>query len=83
VQVVAPLDLRIARVVEREGISVAAARRLVRDGDQARSDYLARYHNVRWLDPLLYHLVINTGQTSIEAAVSLIVHAAQAIGSGA
>lgn len=83
VQVVAPRELRAARVAEREGISVAAARRLVRDCDQARSDYLARYHNARWLDPLLYHLVINTGQTSMPAAVSLIVHAAQAIGSGA
>jgi cytidylate kinase len=83
VQVVAPLDLRIARVAEREGIKVAAARRRVRDCDQARSDYLARYHNAQWLDPLLYHLVINTGQTSVEAAVSLILHAAQAVGSGA
>lgn len=83
VQVVAPMELRIARVAERTGVSAAAARRLVRDSDQARSDYLARYHNARWLDPLLYHLVINTGPTSLETAVSLILHAAQAVGSGA
>ena len=47
-----------------------------------RSDYLARFHNARWLDPLLYHLIINTGPTPLDAAVSLIVHAAQAIGGG-
>lgn len=77
VQVVAPLGVRIARVAEREKISLPAARRLVRGSDLARSDYLARHHNVRWQDPLLYHLIINTGQTPIDAAVSLIVHAAQ------
>jgi cytidylate kinase len=83
IQVVAPQELRIKRLVEREGLSVAAARRRVRSNDQARSDYLARYHNTYWLDPLLYHLVINTGSTSVEVAVSLIVHAAQAIGGSA
>jgi len=79
VQVVAPFELRVARVAEREKLSPAAARRRVRSSDQARADYLARYHNVNWLDPLLYHLVINTGQTPLEVAVALIVNAAQAM----
>lgn len=80
VQVVAPLELRIARVAEREGLSTAIARRQTLSCDRARADYLARYHNARWLDPLLYHLVINTGATPVAVAVSLIVNAAQAIG---
>ena len=83
VQVVAPLELRITRVAEQEGLSLPAARRQVQNNDRARSDYLARFHNARWLDPLLYHLIINTGPTPLDAAVSLIVHAAQAIGGGA
>jgi len=83
VQVVAPQDQRVTQVVEREGVSPAVARRMVRGSDQGRSDYLARYYNARWLDPLLYHLVINTGLTSVQVAVSLVVHAAQAMGSGA
>jgi cytidylate kinase len=82
VQVVAPLELRIKRVAERDGLSGAVARRRVLSSDRARSDYLARYYNAHWLDPLLYHLVINTGCTPVEAAVSLIAHAAQAIGGG-
>ncbi len=81
VQVVAPLELRIKRFAEREGLSVAAARRQVVNNDRSRSDYLVRFHNEHWLDSLLYHLVINTGPTPVEAAVSLIVHAAQVIGS--
>lgn len=80
VQVVAPLELRIARVAEREKVTPPIARRLVRGSDLARSEYVARYHNVRWQDPLLYHLVVNTGQTPVDAAVSLIVHATQVMG---
>ncbi|PKO22515.1 MAG: hypothetical protein CVU38_08980 [Chloroflexi bacterium HGW-Chloroflexi-1] len=82
VKVVAPLESRVARVAERERLSAVVARRKVRASDAARNEYLARYHNINWLDPLHYHLVINTGQTSIEAAVSLIVHAAQVVGRG-
>ncbi len=83
VQIVAPFDQRIACVAERDGLSPAAARRKVRASDIARADYLARYHNLNWLDPLLYHLVINTGRASVEAAVSLIVQAAQIFGRAA
>jgi len=83
VQVVAPLELRIMRLAEREGLSSTAARRRVQSNDRARADYLARFHNAQWLDPLLYHMILNTGPTPLEAAVSLIVHAAQAIGGGA
>jgi Cytidylate kinase-like family len=77
VQVVAPYNLRIERVATRENLSRAAGRRRVRASDQARAEYLARYHGVNWLDPLLYHYVINTGRTSADIAASLIIHAAQ------
>jgi hypothetical protein len=77
VQVVAPYNLRIERVVARENLSRATARRRVRGSDQARAEYLARYHGVNWLDPLLYDFVINTGRTSADDAASLIINAAQ------
>ncbi len=79
VQLVAPFDLRAQRVAAREKLPLAAARRRVRASDQARADYLARYHGVNWLDPLLYHLVINTGLTPSDVAVALIVQAAQVV----
>jgi hypothetical protein len=80
VQVVAPYNLRIERVATSEKLPRAAARRRVRTSDQARAEYLARYHGVNWLDPLLYHYVINTGRVSTEAAGALIIHAAQMMG---
>jgi len=79
VLVVAPADVRVARVAERTGVKLTEARRTVRASDEARREYLSRYHNTRWLDPLLYHLVINTGLTTPEAAASLVVHAARAV----
>jgi cytidylate kinase len=81
VQVIAPYDLRVERVAARENISPAAARRRVRSSDQARAEYLARYHGVNWLDPLLYHYVINTGLASVDSAVALLIQAAQTSGS--
>jgi cytidylate kinase len=77
VLVLAPLEVRVARVAEREGLTLAEARRKVRRSDAARSEYLARYHDSRWIDPLLYHLVVNTGVTPLEGAASLIVEAAK------
>lgn len=77
VQIIAPYDLRIERVAARENVSRATARRRVRTTDQARAEYLARYHGVNWLDPLLYDYVINTGRRPADAAVALIIHAAE------
>lgn len=79
VQVVAPLPLRIERVAQREGLPAAAARRRVRANDLVRADYLARYYGIKWLDPLHYHVVVNTGLTPIDLAVSLVVEAAKSL----
>lgn len=79
VLVVAPLDVRVKRVMARDGIGASAARRQVRASDDARGAYLLRYHNVRWLDALQYHLVVNTGHTPADVAVKLIVTAVQAL----
>jgi hypothetical protein len=79
VQIVAPAEVRVTRVAEQLNVPPAEAGRLVRDSDRARSGYLSRYHGVNWQDPLLYHLVINTGQVPIETAVSLVVNAGQAL----
>lgn len=76
---VAPLELRVANVAAWQNLSVREARRRVRSADESRSDYLARYHGVRWLDPLLYHLVINAGLVAPADAAELVVAAAQGV----
>ena len=80
---VAPLELRIANVAQWHKLSLREARRRVRGTDESRADFLARYYNVRWLDPLLYHLVINTGLTAVEDAEALVIRAVEGAASAA
>lgn len=78
VQIVAPLAHRVRVVIERTELDRRAAQSRVRASDRARFDYLRRYHDVDWLDPTLYHLVLNTGRMSIATAADLIIAAQQA-----
>jgi cytidylate kinase len=78
VQIVAPLAYRIQVVMAREGSDQRAAQNRVRASDRARFDYVRRYHDADWLDPTLYHLVINTGHVPVDTAAELIMVAQRA-----
>jgi cytidylate kinase len=75
----APLEERIQRVKtwlkQEKGMPLdtietrRAAQDLIHARDEASTDYLRRHYGVDWANPLLYHLVINTGKLSIEQAV--------------
>jgi len=73
VQVVAPLASRKEKLMRQQGLTQAEATRRLLASDQARAEYLRRYHSVNWLDPQLYDIVINTGRISISTAVQLVV----------
>lgn len=75
VRIIAPVEARTQRVVERENISFSAARDLLVKRDQTAADYLTRFYNVDWSDPLLYDLVINTSKFGTDAAAQLIANA--------
>jgi hypothetical protein len=79
VQIVAPMPDRVKTVMVRYKLDKKMAESRVRANDRGRADYLRRYHGVNWLDPTLYHLVINTGHIPVAAAVDLIVRAYQAV----
>jgi cytidylate kinase len=79
VQIVAPQTERVEEVSERLGLTKQAARRRVRASDRIRADYLRRYHDRDWLEPTLYHLVLNTGRVPVATAVDLIIAAQQAV----
>jgi cytidylate kinase len=77
VRIEAPLADRILRIQEREGVGPDEARELVRNHDQMAAKYLATLFDIRWDDPLLYHLVVNTGKLDLEAAALTIVSLVQ------
>jgi cytidylate kinase len=75
VRIEAPLDQRIQRVVERGQVPAKQARQFVLDRDKASAEYLQRFYGVDWSDPMLYHLVLNTGKWGVESAAQCIVGA--------
>jgi cytidylate kinase len=73
IQTVSPLAIRTEVIMARLGIDKREAQHRVRASDRARSAYLRRYLGAHWLDPTLYHLVINTGRVPVATAVDLII----------
>jgi len=79
VQTVASLADRVEAVTTRYKVSKRVAQQRVRASDRARSDYLRRYHDVDWLDPTLYHLVVNTAILPAPTIVRMIIDAHHAV----
>lgn len=77
VRIVAPLEMRIARLVDEQFTSYDSAAQMVKQHDRASQDYLKHYYDIDWDDPLLYHLIINTGLCSVEMAAQWIQYAVQ------
>ncbi len=71
----APLGARALRVKEREGIDLGAASDLVQRKDLATAAYLRRFFDIDWDNPLLYHLIVNTGKWELDDVAEMIVHA--------
>jgi cytidylate kinase len=75
VRLIANLKARVQRLHERDDLSLAKAQELALNHDRASAEYLKRFYDIDWADPLLYDLVINTTRLGIEGAVQLIIGA--------
>jgi cytidylate kinase len=49
------------------------AQDLIVERDAASRDYIKRFFQADWANPILYHVVLNTGKLSLERATELIV----------
>ena len=67
-----PAAVRAARISASENISLLAAQARVEASDKTRQTYLMRYYQVRWDDPELYDLIINTARLSPDQSAQLI-----------
>lgn len=72
VRVVASISTRAERVAQAHGISIAAARAQVEASDAFRRNYLKRLYRVRWDDPDLYDLIVNTERVTLDGAAQLV-----------
>jgi cytidylate kinase len=77
VRIVAPLDARAQRLHEQENFSLGGAQDIVIKRDQASAEYLKRFYDLDWADPVLYDLVIDTTKLGLEGATQLIIAAVE------
>jgi cytidylate kinase len=75
VKVIAPARIRARRIAETHNIPIEAASAQIETSDRARRNYLRRYYHVRWDDPELYDLIVNTQRLSPDQAACLICQA--------
>jgi cytidylate kinase len=69
--VTAPLEWRVRRVMQRDGVDEEEAKHRVHEGDKGRADYHHKYFKVDPNDPHLYDITLNTGLLPIDEAVGL------------
>jgi cytidylate kinase len=79
VRIIAPLDVRIERLIDRHRISALAALARVKASDRRRKRFVERAYHVDWNDPTLYDLVLNTASMDVARAAGLICHAASSM----
>ncbi len=73
-RVVAPMDRRIKQLMEVSSISENEAKQSLLKRDKASADYLKYFYHMDWNNPLLYHLVLNTGNLTLDKAEEIIIH---------
>ncbi len=75
-RVVAPLPVRLRRVMEYRWVRENVAKKLIAESDAQRRSFCESYFGVDWADPLEYHLTVNSGRLG-PAAVELVSLAAE------
>src|SRR5918912_3373665 len=78
-QIIAPMDVRLERLMERGfddvpgPLSRDRARDLIRKADRDISGYMRYLFNIDWLEPQHWDMVINTGRFSVSETVEIVV----------
>ena len=79
VRIVASEESRAERYASEEGITFRDALHQVRISDRRRGAFVHRNYHVNWDDTALYHMVINSENTSTAMAASAIASAVGAM----
>jgi cytidylate kinase len=77
VRIVAPLEVRVERMMAREGLDHRSATMRVKGHDKEQAARFDHLFGVDWTLPEHYDLVVNTGRGSLDTAAELIVQAAK------
>ena len=78
VRVIAPTEVRITRLSASAGMERSEAEAAIAETDKQRAQFIQENFDQSDANPLLYDLVINTGEIALETAASLVVQAVEA-----
>jgi len=76
--ILAPLNIRIQRIGEREGLSSQEAAKRLHDLDRGRAAFHRKFFKVEADDPACYDIAIDTGRLSFDVAAQLVAEGARA-----
>jgi cytidylate kinase len=77
IQIIAPIEVRIAHLMQQEAIPEAAAMERLLAGDKKRAKYLKTDYGVDWLDSSLYDVVVNTAKIQQDAIIRCLIQCLQ------
>jgi cytidylate kinase len=75
VRLIAPMPIRVRRVMEYRWLAESPARKLIADSDERRRRFYQDYFETDWSDPLGYDITVNSGRLGA-SAVDLVAMAA-------
>lgn len=74
-RLVAPLEVRLARIMEREGLSRVAAERLITRVDGDRACFIKANYGSEWNEERFYDMTLNTGSLTYDQVVDILAEA--------
>jgi Cytidylate kinase len=74
VRIVAPMNYRIKKVIEKKNLTFKEAENYIKNIDRQRTEWTKFLYEADWHDPALYDLVINIEDLSIAMACEIIIH---------
>jgi len=77
VRIVAPLDVRVGRIMKEGALSQGDALKLIEDNDKATAEYLQRFYKIDWEDSTIYDMVLNTRKMDLDMVARLIASVAE------
>lgn len=75
IRLVAPLPYRVKSVMGKKGFTEEEATKYIENVDQKRRQWTRFLYDVDWTDPMLYDMVINLDQVTLDTACGMILYA--------
>lgn len=70
--IMAPTEVKIARIMERDGVTADTARILAERTDWERECFIYSLYGKKWNDPSQFDVILNTGEQDDEQIVSIL-----------